>query len=444
MRTHDSDYNNGGHTAKGQMFYVFYMQIPVYARFFDISNGERMDTSARAVCTSTLQGSYFSDNSNVVYILLCTTIIFPFAIILLLFLIFRSLHEGATSAITKSKPSFVSLVIVGFYLSTVIFIFDILVCHSVTTSSHEYADYVDSGSINLQINYVTLFINILVFLSLMLCILYIFYYSIKQLLGIQKQSKAHSYILKFIAFLIGKKNSENFKQISDNDIIAAIFPFMLFLPIISFSSHCIYFVLAWLTEPDKAAVFFIAYYFLIIILFYSFKSVYKFFSTKLSSKKKNVTTEIVLSELKSTETESDDNISQHEDKSHHYINPQAFCLTLICSGVIVGFVLMIVAMFLIVPFQSVSLIVYIVNVFQIFVLILSTQFALKVIFKAGFDFDNFIEIFIKALGKKDKLKNDNVKAVVQKKEELYKVAGVITAEVTSTILDLAKSPEQES
>ena len=238
-------------------------------------------------------------------------------------------------------------------------------------------------------------------------------------------------------------------------IIAAIFPFMLFLPIISFSSHCIYIVLAWLTEPEKASFIFLAFYILIILLFYSFKSLYTSFSSvKLTYKKKNITTEAVLDELRSTEDNgsqqeyhrndfNESNIENNEDSSHRYINTQAFCLTLIFSILVVGFVLVIVAMFIIVPFQSASLIDYFVNVFQIIVLILSSQFALKVIFDTSFDLYNFIEVFKKALGKKEKLKNDNVKAVVQDEKELYKVAGVITAELTSTILDLAKSPEQE-
>ena len=323
------------------------------------------------------------------------------------------------------------------------------------TSSYEYADYVDSDSINLQINYVTLFIDASVFLSQILCLLYIFYHSVKLFFGMQKLSKAHSYLLKLTVLLIGKKNSKNFKKISDNDIIAAIFPFMLFLPIISFSSHCIYIVLAWLTEPEKASFIFLAFYILIILLFYSFKSLYTSFSSvKLTYKKKNITTEAVLDELRSTEDNgsqqeyhrndfNESNIENNEDSSHRYINTQAFCLTLIFSILVVGFVLVIVAMFIIVPFQSASLIDYVVNVFQIIVLILSSQFALKVIFDTSFDLYNFIEVFKKALGKKEKLKNDNVKAVVQDEKELYKVAGVITAELTSTILDLAKSPEQE-
>ena len=441
--------------------FFYCMQITVYARYFAINNGERIETTARAVCTENLQEVYFSNNSNVVYILLCTTIILPLVMILVLFLIFRGLSKEASTAITKSKPSFVSFVIVGFYLSVVIFIFDVLACYAVTTSSHEYADYVDSGSINLQINYVTLFIDTSVLLSLILCILYAFYYSIKIFLGIQKQFKSHSYILKFIILLIGKKNSENFKQISDNDIIAAIFPFMLFLPIISFSSHCIYIVLSWLTEPEKASFVFLVLYLLIMVLFYSFKSLYKLFSSvKLVYKKKDITTEAVLNELSTdnnvngSQQQSHGNDLQNksnlgnpkyndEDLSRHHINTQAFCLTLIFSTLVVGLLIMFVAMFIIIPFQSASLIDYVVNVFQIFVLILSSQFALKVIFRTGFDLNNFIEIFINALGKKDKLKNDNVKAVVQKEEELFKVAGVITAELTSTILDLAKSPEQE-
>ena len=419
-----------------------------------------METTARGVCTDNLQSVYFNHGHKIVYVLLCTTIIIPFTIIFVLFLAFRGLHEGAAAAITKSKPGFVSLVIVGVYVSTVIFIFDVLVCHVVTTSSHEYGDYVDSDTINLQLSYVTLFIDSSVLLSQILCLLYIFYYNIKLFFGIQKQSKAHSYVLKVIVFFIGKKNSKNFKQISGDDIIAAIFPFMLFLPIISFSSHCIYFVLAWLTEPEKASVIFLAYYIVIVIFFYSFESIYNYFSSvKLTHKKKDAATEGVLNELKEIDDKDESpeiaielqnksdletpKCGDNADLSRHYINTQAFCITLMCSILIVGFVVMIVLMFIFVPFQSVSLIDYVINVFQIVILILSSQFALRVIFKTGFDFDNFVEIFISAIRKKDKLKNDNVKAVVQNEEELYKVAGVITAEVTSTILDLA-SPQNKN
>ena len=363
---------------------------------------------------------------------------------------YRSLDKGAVTALNNSKPSFVSFVLIGFYASIVIFIFDIQACHAVVTSNHEFGDYVDSGSINFHLNFVTLFIDASVLLLQILCIVYIFYINIKIFFGINKRSKAYPYVLKFIVLLIGKKNSENFRQISDDAIIAAVFPFMLFTPLISFSSHCIYIVLAWLTEPEKASVIFLTLYFVILINFYLFKSLYaKFSSVKIVYKKnKDIATGTVLEELKTTK----DNGNQHSSKgidflekkdlSHRYINTQAFCLTLIFSSLIAGFVLMLLAMFIIIPFESVSLIDYVINVFQIFVLILSSQFALKVIFDTGFDLYSFVEVFKEALGKKEKLKNDNVKAVVQEEKELYKVAGVITAELTSTILDLAKSPEQ--
>ena len=328
-----------------------------------------------------------------------------------------------------------------------IFILDILACHAVTASSHEYADYVDSDSINFQINYVTLLTDSVVLFSQMLCILYILYYNIKIFLGFQNKAH-HPYVLKFIVLLIGRKNFKNFKQISDDAIIAAIFPFMLFTPIISFSSHCIYILLAWLTEPEKASVIFLTLYSIFIVLFYAFKSLYNHFSSfKVIQRKRKVDANFV-------SDEPDENATQHEsipghdpecndeDMPHEHINTQAFCLTLLFSSLIVLFVLMMLGMFVIIPFESVSLINYVVNVFQIFILILSSQFAIKVIFNTSFDFYSFIEVFKHALGKKEKLKNENVKAVVHKKEELYKVAGVITAEVTSTILDLANSPEQ--
>ena len=298
----------------------------------------------------------------------------------------------------------------------------------------------------------TLFSDTFVFLLLILCLLYIFYYNIKLFFGIQRQFKGHSYVLKFIVLFIGKKNSKNFRQLSENDIIAAIFPFMFFLPIISFSSHFIYFTLAWLTEPEKASVILLSYYILIIIFFYSFKEMYKSFSSvKLTYKKKAIATEVVSTELKEIDDENElqskieSNLENPDNVylSHGYINTQAFCITLMCSTLVVGFIIMMIIMFIYIPFHSASLIDYVVNVFQIVILILSSQFALQVIFKTSFDINNFIEIFINAIRKKEKLKNDNVKAVVQKKEELYKVAGVITAEVTSTILDLAKSPEQD-
>ena len=426
------------------------MQINVFARFFDISNGERIESQARAVCTTTVLQFYYSGDNRVIYVLLCTTIFIPLVIIFVLFLVYRSLDKGAVTALNNSKPSFVSFVLIGFYASTTIFILDIQACHAVVTSNHEFGDYVDSGSINFHLNFVTLFIDASVLLLQILCIVYIFYINIKIFFGINKRSKAYPYVLKFIVLLIGKKNSENFRQISDDAIIAAVFPFMLFIPIISFSSHCIYIVLAWLTEPEKASVIFLTLYFVVLINFYLFKSLYaKFSSVKIVYKKnKDIAAETVLEELKTTK----DNGNQHsskgidflekKDSSHRYINTQAFCLTLIFSSLAAGFVMMLMAMFVIIPFESVSLIDYVINIFQIFVLILSSQFALKVIFDTGFDLYSFIGVFKEALGKKEKLKNDNVKAVVQEEKELYKVAGVITAELTSTILDLAKSPEQ--
>ena len=423
---------------------------------------------------------FSNSNSSVAYILLCTSVFIPLVISVVLFLIFRGFHEGAVKAITKSKPSFVSLIIVGLYLSALVFVFDVFACAAVTATEHEYAEYVDSNSINFQIIYVTFIFDATVLLSQILCMIYIFYHTVKILCGIQnKRSKAHPHIKRLVGFIIGKKNLKNFKHISDNDIIAAIFPFLLFLPIISFSMHCIYILLAWLTEPEKASFVLLVWYTIVIFLFYSFKSLYKLFSSLNTSHTENkipmavddasdnqkplqlqaVTTNKICQDEEQSYTAKNTALQRdpengkpirdanpppgNQELSHNHVDTKAFWLTLLSSFAVVGFLVMVVEMFHIVPFHTQSLIDYVVSAFQVVILILSSQFALNVLFETKFDLSKFMRIFIETLGKKDDtMKNENVKAVVQKEQEqLVKVVGVITAEVTSALLRKYPYPE---
>ena len=445
---------------------LFSLQINIYAKYTDASNLIKEDNLATAVCSSDLQS--FSLSFGITYITLCIAVFVPIGVIIVLFITFRNLQKRIVNFIIRpsQQAGLVAYTVIGVYVSFSIFVLDILACKVVSTSDHEFAGDIDQTSIALQITYVTLFFDSLPFLSLIVCISCIFYHSIKIFLGIQNRQSI--YIHKAISLVVGNKNVINFNNISDSNIIAVIFPFMLIPPIISLSSHVGYIFLAWITDPSKASAILILVYAILLCLFYSFKYIYiSYSSLNFSVMEPNRVTETGEEIGNSDRLEFQDiqeDISQG-DKSQHttepgrgegdgqlhttklcrlcyvspiitkQINTQAFCLVLFHSVFIMGFLIIIITMLILIPFAAEEFTSYVVNILQLLVLIISTQFSLRVFFNEKFDVVEFIATLKEALVK-NKETNSNIKSVTgtQDKNVPVKVAGVIAAELTSAIL----------
>lgn len=440
---------------------LFLLQINIYAQYTDTSNLVKEDNLAIAVCSSDLQS--FSHSIGISYVTLCITVFIPLGLIVILLITFRNLHKSIVNFIIEpsQQAGLVAYIVIGVYVSFGIFIFDILACEVVSTSNHELADDIDKTSITLQITYVTLFFDSLPFLAQIVCISCIFYHSIKVFFGIQnRQSKPTIYILKVISLVIGNKNMINFKDISDSNIIAVIFPFMLIPPIISLSSHVGYIFLAWLADPAKASAILLLAYAMLLSLFYPFKYIYSSYSSMSISvmDPKAGAQEIGNSNRLEFQDASQSDENQHTggpgrdegDEQLHttklcrmcyvsprkskQINTQAFCLVLFHSVFIIGLMLMLLVMLMRIPFAAEEFTSYVINILQLLFLIISTQIALRVFSDETFDPVKFIATLKEALVK-NKETNPNIKSVTQvDKYESVKVAGVIAAELTSAIL----------
>ena len=451
--------------------HYFPLQLDIYAKYVDQSNVVREITSARAICSGDLESEYYSGRmKELFFIIICVTISIPLIISVVLLIVFRKLHMVIGKSIEEpsNQANVVSLALIGINLSTAIFIFDVLACQVVSTSSHEYADNIDSYSINLQITYVTLFLDSLFLLSLVLCLIYIFYHNIKQFLGIQNRtSKIYNCILISISLIVGKDNVTQFKSITDCEVIAAIFPFMLIPPLLSVSTHIGYIVLAFLTEPSKCTTILIDCYAIFLYLYIAYKYCYKYHSSFNLSVRRDVCDKgdalenggnnIEIEHLPQVldrgakypviyyEIETKNGYSQAANVQDRLcerakINTQAFCLVLFYSLFIIGIMGMIISMFAVLPFASEDFLTYLINLFHVLALIVTTQFAFKIAFDAKFDVMNVIETFKDIITKKKVTeKNKDLVTTIKEEDSLAKVAGIVAAEITDVIVN--KIPE---
>lgn len=438
----------------------------VYAKYVDQSNVVREITSARAICSGDLESDYYTGKrKELIFIIICITINIPLIVIVFLLIVFRKLHKIIGKSIEKpsNQANVVALALIGINLSTAIFIFDVLACLVVSTSSHEYADNIDSTSINLQITYVTLILDSIFLLSLLLCLIYIFYHNIKQFFGIQNRtSKVYNCILITTSLIVGKDNVNQFKRITDCEVVAAIFPFMLIPPLLSVSTHIGYIVLAFLTEPSKCTTILIDCYAIFLYLYVAYKSCYKYHSSLNLSVRHDVRDKDGAFENGDIEIEHLPRVLDKEAKypinnmlyyeietndcSHakiKHINTQAFCLVLSYSIFIIGIMAMIVSMFAVLPFASEDFLTYVINLFHVIVLIVTTQFAFKFAFDVKFDIPKVIETFKDIITKKKVTeKNKDLVSTIEKEDSLAKIAGMVAAEITDVIVN--KIPERQS
>lgn len=120
-------------------------------------------------------------------------------------------------------------------------------------------------------------------------------------------------------------------------------------------------------------------------------------------------------------------------QTDEHINTQAFLLLIFYGVFITGIVAMLLLMFQLLPLVSQELITYIFELVQLIVVLISTQFAYKLLFTSSFSFENIVKKFKDVYSEKGS--NKSLVSVAQKKEDLDDVAGEFAAELTAVIID---------
>ena len=411
---------------------------------------------ARAVCASELQKRFYSSKeSTIVYTLICLTILFPFFVIILCLCAYKKAGEVVHSLSKPSKHgTTVAMSLIGVYVSLTIYVMDIFACRSAITANHEYRDDVKDSSINVTLTIGTLicdtmFLLPLIFgLSCALCI------CCKEMCdGKEVECNLPSKILIIYNKMIKEEDTSK-----DN-----IFLCMLVSPLLCFSSHVGFILMAWLTEPTKSTTVFILFYFVFVYLFLVFRECYHFhvdFHFPWTHKEELSQDQNVMEVKKNDYAVDEDpspsgttiDLSQNQDASpsgtstttklaslrnKECINIQAFCLILLVHSIfIVGIPIMIALAFILVPLETADLVTYIFQLFQLLVVMISTIFIYQLFSTQKFNIDTFLKVFRKNIDKEIE-GTDNIdsgeKGTSERSNDTEK-AGVIVAQLTNTIL----------
>ena len=304
-----------------------------------------------------------------------------------------------------------------------------------------------------------------------------------------------------IAIIIGKNTLEKVTRLSDNDVIALMFSAMLISPLLSFASHIGYILLAWLTEPSKCTTILILFYILTVYFYLSFRKCYKHYARihitcsclekkvksnsdnhvyendiplvivnsrsehkHMSESSANAKTEhldskpaekessTVVTNKPACKSASDESFMGSEMKDERYdcccltidkvekkhINTQAFCLLFFFSFFFLGIMVMIVTIIIVLPLSSEELVTYLFNVFQLTIVIISTQVAYELYFGSSFSlkhvFQKFREVFA---NKKRRSYNKELVEIATNHHdysEIDEATGAFAAELTDVIV----------
>ena len=369
-----------------------------------------------------------------------------------------------------SHASIVAVVMTGLIITGTILVMDFLACFVVVGGRHEYTPYIHGYSINLYIVLWTMVCNILFTLPLLFCIIYITACfntrGILRRLCCNMACSLNPYISRFIAFALGQYVFDKIATLSANNVVSLMFPLMMATPILCFSSHVGYILLAWLTEPSKCTAIFILYYALIFYFFIAFNKFYsvhsrmKLSSTISKNEVKNVQCKVegandVNLEMVAVSANGDTEglpqaapptaeeemdimrrtcFGRFVSRSNtQYINTQAFCLLLLYGYFVVGIAVIFILIFLLLPISSENLVTYILELIQLVVVLVSTQLAYQLLFGSSFSFESVVKKFKEVYVEKGG--NEHLSAIVrQRHEELSDITGEFTAKLTDMMI----------
>ena len=159
----------------------------------------------------------------------------------------KCIEEKKTSSVLHStkRKNLVAFIWLGIYITIYIFILDVIAANIVRTSSHEYENELSPRNIsfNLGVAYFTLTFDLLAVL-----------------------------ILFIVLILICVRNCKDIKCIQS---VEDIFPYLLIPPYICIITHLGYIMLAWITQPSRSTTTLILYYFLLSYMYLMFRKTYK-------------------------------------------------------------------------------------------------------------------------------------------------------------------------
>ena len=325
------------------------------------------------------------------------------------YIIFRICSkEKDTSALHSTKrKNLVALGLLNIYITIYIFILDVIAANIVRTSSHEYARELSPRNIsfNLGVTYLTLTCDLIAVVVLIIMLILIFNKKIKSVEGI------------FLSLLI--------------------------TPSICITSHLGYIMLAWITQPSRSTTTLILYYFLLSYMYLMFRKTYKLgqkcelikqikkkFSELKCSLEQRCDSDVYIKykprkkprdlEMKDIpQSNSAKNVtSTPPTESSSGIDLCLFFFIGVLGIYFLGLAVVFVMMIYLIPLASEDLFSYVFNVIQFMIVVVSTQYAYKLIVGKELCFKKIIKHIINGIKHK----------VVPSDESISKGVGKLVAE----------------
>ena len=422
------------------------------------------------------------------FVIFCSTTLVPLFTLLVVVGKIRGVNESNIRCISHSEnhKTVVALTLIGTIFSVGVLISDVLACQVVMEDDHEFSPDVRSRSINLYIVFVTLIFDILFTIPLVSGMLYITVCvngrRVIERVCCKMTCSHNSCVPSLLVLIIGKGTYD--KACKDNAVSFA-FLLMLTSPALCFSSHLSYILLAWLTEPAKCTTALILYYLIILYFFVTFRKCYKRnsglnlscdclensvvretrkdhldYGTKSAKNTKDASGHDKNGKIANNDSEygieflgergyklttfesAPANITKkskgafwrlsNTQVDDTQINTQAFCLMIFYSVFIVGTMIMFMLIFLLLPLASQELIVYLFELFQLIVVLVSTQFAYKLFFSSSFSFESVVQKFKEVYAERGA--NGPLVSVARDKEELEEVAGEFAVVIADAVI----------
>ena len=421
---------------------VYLFQIRHYAKFNDpkkIEVGTNVLTQAE--CYDNLDRDYLNSTKTRVYLSYCLCI--PLIVITILVVVVRTLKVPITTKLSNSlnHPSVAGLVLTGIFLHLFCLAMDMAAVYymHLDIELKDIPRNVDPhNSLNFFATGITLGFNILISFTLIVCSAYI---HCKHILGPRRFFFRHVFqrVLSPIFYVVfGEFDQESFwkstykdeQERSDDDNrqirrhTVWVVCFMLLAPLFSLVSHIGYIFAAWLTEPSKTTSVALIFLGITVFLFIVFRQCYianekvkveKWFCNwfllcrpcwqvlkcmcnciclclcmKTSKtfcrsfrKKKTPVNDLEEGEdeeeTKEGKVETIDTILKENLESDHVFNTKSFCVTFAWDLPLVGSVAFFLSAFYELPIASYTLPLYLLNAFQVFLVIIALLITYKIL-----------------------------------------------------------------
>ena len=430
----------------------------------------------QAICETELKKDYFTSITTKLF--MAFTLMIPIFFIVVILIFVRSTHEVINTglALKQNHGSFAALITIGVFGQGVIIGIDAAALTYVVTKNYEYSNYTVQHTINCLITFVTFSFNAVIALIMLLCLLYLWC----TLCHRDAKQKCEScafcptfcleacltcFLIPLFYGITGKRQQTAWtmpKEYNEDSrasqILVArrtswVLLIMLVSPLFSLASHGGYILAAWLTGPSRATETALMLVATLIYASFIFRHCYAV-NSKTNLKRKgwsigiplyfiwqsiqysckcccqqNICAFMCSTRKDEAEDEMKDLLEGHRNRyADNIFNTQALCIVLGWGTVVFASIAFTFIAFNEVPFQTLDLATYLVNIFQVLIVVIAALVTYKILTFGEPEINRFIKKVRKAY--EDKTEPDN------KHFDDLEAVGTVTGNALDSIIKL--------